>query len=154
MVISIKFSHSSPRWFTVSSDVSVQTCQLLLDHVQFILLHGPSSSDSYAILFCMASDFTFTRHTHNWALFLLWPWHLIFLELWVIAICSSPETYWTDSDLQVLSSGVISFCLFHAVHGALMARILEWIAISSFSGPHFVRIRHCYPSILDGPAIV
>ena len=154
MLISIKFAHSSPLLFTDSSDVNVQTCQLLLDHVQFIFLHGPSIPGSYAVLFYMASNFTFTRHIHNWALFLLLPSQSIFLELLAVALCSSPVAHWTDSDLQGLSSGVIAFCLFHTVHGVFMARILEWIAISSFNGPHFVRILHCYPSILDGLANV
>ena len=41
---------------------------------------------------------------------------------------------------------------FHIVHGVLQARILEWVAISSFSRPHFVRTLHYNPSILGGPA--
>ena len=28
---------------------------------------------------------------------------------------------------------------FHIAHGVLAARILEWFAIPSYSGPHFVR---------------
>ena len=43
---------------------------------------------------------------------------------------------------------------FHTVHGPLMARILESFAISSFSGPLFVRILHCVLSILGGSAWV
>ena len=35
-----------------------------------------------------------------------------FLELLVIALCSSPVAYWTPSNLRGLSSGVISLCLF------------------------------------------
>ena len=35
-----------------------------------------------------------------------------FLELLVIALCSSPVAYWTPSDLGGSSSGVISFCIF------------------------------------------
>ena len=35
-----------------------------------------------------------------------------FLELLVIALCSSPVAYWTPSDLRGSSSGVISFCIF------------------------------------------
>ena len=41
---------------------------------------------------------------------------------------------------------------FHTVNGVLMARILEWIAISSSSGPCVVRIIHYDLSILGGPA--
>ena len=35
----------------------------LFDHIQFILIHGPNSPGSYAILFFIASDFTFTTRT-------------------------------------------------------------------------------------------
>ena len=35
-----------------------------------------------------------------------------FLELLVIALCSSPVAYWTPSDLEGSSSGVKPFCLF------------------------------------------
>ena len=35
-----------------------------------------------------------------------------FLELLEIALCSSPVTYWTVSELEDSSSGVLSFCLF------------------------------------------
>ena len=41
---------------------------------------------------------------------------------------------------------------FHTVHGILMARIAEWIAISFSSGPCFVRTLHHDPPILGGTA--
>ena len=73
MVIWIKFAHFHPSYFTDSSDVSVHSWHLLLDHVQFTLTHGPNIPYSYAILFFTAWDFTFpTRHIHNRASFLLW----------------------------------------------------------------------------------
>ena len=51
----------------------VHSC-LLLDHIQFILIHDPKSPGSYSKFFFMASDFIFTsRHIHNWASFPLWP---------------------------------------------------------------------------------
>ena len=60
------------------------SCHLLLDHVQFTLIHGPNILGSYAILFFTASDFTFiTRHIFNWGFllchfsFLPWPSCLI-----------------------------------------------------------------------------
>ena len=40
---------------------------------------------------------------------------------------------------------------FHTVHGVLMARILEWFAIPSSSGPRFVRSLHQKPLVLGGP---
>ena len=52
---------------------------LLLDHIQFTLIHGSNIPGSYAILFFTALDFTFTtRHIHNWMLFPLWPSHFFF----------------------------------------------------------------------------
>ena len=42
------------------------------------------------------------------------------------------------------------FFPFHTVHGVLEARILEWFAIPSSSGPHFVRTLHYDLSILGG----
>ena len=44
------------------------------------------------------------------------------------------------------------FFPFHTVHGVLQARILEWVAISSSSRPHFVRTLHYDPPILGSPA--
>ena len=41
---------------------------------------------------------------------------------------------------------------FHTLHGVLAAGILEWFAISSSSGPHFVRALHYDSSILGFPA--
>ena len=66
-----------------------------------------------------------------------------FLELLVIALHSSPVEYWTPSDLgRGSSSGVISFCFFHIIHGILLEIVLESVAISSSSGSHFVRTLH------------
>ena len=65
--IPIHFSSLIPK------DVDVHSCHLLLDHLQFTLIQGPSIPGFYAILFFTASDFTFTtRHIHNWT-FSLWP---------------------------------------------------------------------------------
>ena len=75
-----------------------------------------------------------------------------FLGLLVIALHSSPAAYRTPSDIEGSSSSVISFCLFFTVHGVLVARILEWVAISSSSRPQFVRTVHYDPSVLGSPA--
>ena len=82
------------------------------------------------------------------------PGASFFLELLVIALHSSTEAYWTPSNLrgQYLSSGVISSCLFILLTEFLVARILEWVAISSSSGPRFVRTLHYDPFVLGGPA--
>ena len=42
-------------------------------------------------------------------------------------------------------------CDFHTVLRVLKARILKWFAIPISSGPHFIRILHQDPSVLDGP---
>ena len=64
-----------------------------------------------------------------------------FLELLVIALHSSPVAYWAPSDLE--GSSLVSYLLpFHTVHGFLSARILKWLVISSYTGPHFFRIAH------------
>ena len=63
---------------------------LLLDHIQFNVVHGPNIPGFKAILFFTASDFTFTaRDIHNWASFLLWHSHFILSE----AICKLPSTF-------------------------------------------------------------
>ena len=52
-----------------------------------------------------------------------------FLELLVIALCSSSVSYYASSDLGGSSSHVISSLPFHTVHWVLEARILRWFAI-------------------------
>ena len=82
----------------------------------------------------------------------------LFLELLVIALCSFPVAYWTPSDLGGGAGGAgfifwsHIFLPFYTVHGILTPRILEWFAISSSSGPHFVRTLHCDLTILGSPA--
>ena len=46
---------------------------------------------------------------------------------------------------------VSDFLPFHTVHDILEARILEWVSISSCSGPDDVRTLHYDPGILDNP---
>ena len=41
---------------------------------------------------------------------------------------------------------------FHTVHGVLLEKILECVAIASSSGPHFVTTLHYDSSVLSGPA--
>ena len=90
--------------------MDVYSCHLLLDHVQFILIHGPNISGSYAILFFTASDFTsITSHICNWVLFLLW------LSLFILSGVISP--LFSSSILDTYQPGefifqCLSFCLF------------------------------------------
>ena len=56
----------------------MSSCHLLLDHVQFALIHGPNIPGSYAVLFFIALDFTFNHQTClHLRVFLLWPSNLI-----------------------------------------------------------------------------
>ena len=90
----------------------VQSCHLLLDHVQFALIHGYNIQGSCAILFFIASEFTFTnRYIHNRALFLfpLCPSYCILSgAIYVLFPCSLLDTYRPG----VSSSSIISFWLF------------------------------------------
>ena len=102
-------------------------------------IHGPNLPSSYAISFFTALDFTFTtRHSTTEHHFCFGPAASFFLELLVIALCSSPVAYWTPSNLGGLISWCHIFLSFHTVHKVLMERILEWFTISSSSGPRFV----------------
>ena len=112
---------------------------LLLDHVQFTLIHGPNIPGSYAILFFIASDFI-TRQIHNWVLFLLWlP---LFILSGVISPLFSKSILGTYRPEEFIFQCPI-FLPFHTVHGVLKTRIWKWFAIPFSSGPHFVRTLHC-----------
>ena len=122
MVIWIKFTHFSPLNSPISVHfsslipkmlISVPSYHLLLDHIQFTLIHGHNIPGTYAILLFRALNFTFSmRLTQNWVLFHFGPPKAsFFLELLVIALCSSPVAYWTSSNQLNSTSGVI-FCFF------------------------------------------
>ena len=113
-------------------------CHLLLDHIQFTLIHGPNIPGSFAILFFTALDFTTftTRHIHSWASFLLWLSHFILLELLVIALHSSLVAYWTPSNLGGSTFSVLSFCLSYfsqSSHskntGVVCHLLLQWTTV-------------------------
>ena len=61
---------------------------------------------------------------------------------------SSPVAYWTPTHLGELIFQCHIFLLFHTVHGVLVARILEQVAIHSSSRPQFVRALHYDLSVL------
>ena len=71
-----------------------------------------------------------------------------FLELLVTALCSSPG----HLPARALIFQRRVFLPFHTVHGILLARTLERVAISSSSGPRFVRLSHDDLSVLRSPA--
>ena len=79
------------------------------------------------------------------------PVSSFFLELVVIALCSScscPVSYWTPFDLGAVWGGaLIGYHIFlplHTVHGVLMAKIMEGVSISS-SVDHFCQNPSLYP---------
>ena len=109
-----------------NSLITKMSCHLLLDHIQFTLIHGPNIPGSYAILFFIASDFTFTTwHIHNCAAFplcsSLWPSESesvscsvvsgLFVAQWTVAHQASlsmefsSQEYW--SSLPFPSPGVL-----------------------------------------------
>ena len=57
----------------------------------------------------------------------------------------------TPIDPQTHLLVVIIFSPFHTVHAVLEAKILEWFAIPSPSGPHFIRTLRHVLSVLGGP---
>ena len=76
---------------------------------KFTLIHGPNIPSSYVVLF-IAPDVTFTtRCIHNLGSFPLCP------SLFILSgaiFHSSTVAYWTCSNLEGSSSGVISYWLF------------------------------------------
>ena len=78
----------------------VHSPHLLLNSIQFTLIHGPNSLGCCAVLLLRASDSTFTtRLIHNLS-FPLQPSLFILPELF---LCSSEVAYWTPMDLGGLS---------------------------------------------------
>ena len=120
---------------------------------QFILIHGPNIAGSFAILFFVASDFTFiSRHIHNCVLILLWSNHFILSG----AISSrSPLFPSSISDTFQPEGTYLSvlylFVFLYTVHEVLTASILGWFAIASSSGSCFVSILYYDLSVLGGP---
>ena len=79
------------------------------------------------------------------------PASSFFLELFLHSFL---REYWTSSYLGGSIFQCYIFFPFHAAYGVFQAKILEWVAISSFSGPYFVRTRHYNPILLRWPCTV
>ena len=81
----------------LKKDILVSMQNLLFDHFQFALIHGPNIPGSYATLLFTASDFTsITSHIHNRMLFLLWFISSFFQELFLHWF---PVAYWAPIGL-------------------------------------------------------
>ena len=105
-----------------------------------MVINGPNSPGSYAILLFTASDLaSITSHIHNWVLFLLWL--CLFILSGVIFPLISSGILGTYRPGEFIFQCPI-FLPFHTVHGVLKARILKWFAIPFSSGPHSVRSLH------------
>ena len=76
-----------------------------------------------------------------------------FLEVFLIVLHSFPVVYWTPSYLGGAHLLVPYLFAFSYCSWASYDKILEWFAIPSSSGPHFVRTLHYGLSILGGPAL-
>ena len=86
---------------------------LLFDHVHFTLIRGPNIPSSYVILFLQHRTLLSPPDTSiTECRFRFDPTTLFFLELLVIALCSSLLAYCIPSNLGGSSSSVIFFCLF------------------------------------------
>ena len=142
MVIWIKFTHSSPFYFTDSLNVNIHSCHLLFDHFQFTLSPGPSIPGFYTMFFFTASDFmSITSHIQNWALFLLWL-HLFILS-GVISPFFSSSTLGTyrPGELVHLSVSYLfacSYCLWVSQGKnteVVCHSLLQWITFCQNSPP-------------------
>ena len=90
---------------------------LLLNYVQFTLIHGPNISSFYAILFFTALGLvSITSHINNWVLFLLFSGVISPLIFSTILGTYRPGEFLFQSPIILL---------FHNVHEVLKARILK-----------------------------
>ena len=131
--------------------MSVFTHHLLLDCIQFTLIHGPNIPGFYAILLFTALNFTLPPDTSTAGChFCFGPATSFFLELLVltIALHFSPVAYWTPSNLGGSPFGVIYFCLSilftgfsHKNTRVFCSSLLKWTTFC-----------HCDPSVLGSPA--
>ena len=96
-----------------------------------------------------AMDLAFiTSHIYNWLVFLLWLY--LFILSGIVSPLISSSILGTYQPGEFIFQCPI-FLPVYTVHGALKARTLKWFAISSSSGPHFVRTLHHDLSILGSP---
>ena len=104
------------------------------------------------MLFFTSLDFTFTtRHIHSCVLFPLWPSHFILfgaVSNCLLLFPSSILDNFQPGGARLLVSYLFAFSYCSWV---LSARILEWFAILSSSGPCFVRTPHYDPICLGWP---
>ena len=149
MVIWVKFTYPVHFSSQIPRTSTFTLANLLFDHFQFALIHGPDIPGSYAILLLTASDLaSITSHIHSWVLFLLWLLPSILSGVISPLISSSIlGTYWPREFL--FQYPII--LPFHTVHGVLKARILKWFAIPFSSGTTFCQTSPPWPTCLGLP---
>ena len=109
---------------------------LLFDHFQFALIHGPHIPGSYAILLFTALDLASTiSHIQNLVLVLLWLHPFILSGVISLLISSGILNTYRPGEFTFHCPIILPF---HTVHGVVKARILKWFAIPFSSGPHSV----------------
>ena len=126
----------SSRWFLptvvdimVIWNVSVCSCHLLFDHLQFTLIQGPNIPGSYAILFSQhrtllsPPDTSTTGHCFHFGMA-----SSFLLELF---LCSSAVAYLVPTSLRGSSFSVISFCLFILFMGFSRQEYLSGLPFAS-----------------------
>ena len=106
----------------------------MLDHVQCILIHRPNVLGFYST----------SLHCHHQTHPQLSIVSTLAQPLGSSGVISNCPPLLPSSILDTFQlEGLIFWCHiflpFHTVYGVLAARILEWFAISSCSGPRFVR---------------
>ena len=111
--------------------------------------HGPNSPNSFAILFFIASDFTFiTRHICDRTPFVFWPR--------LFSLTGATSLLSPSSMLETFRPEGLKFHCHIFLHKRRSSR--SWdkntrVVFHSFlSGPHFVRTLHYDPSFLGDPA--
>ena len=124
-ILEIRCWQTTAHWVR-SGPTTVFVNKLLLEHNcchsvwSHVLLCGSmdcSKPDAPVLHYLLGSLLNTSRHITVEHHFRFGPATSFFLELLVIALCSSPVANWTPSDLGGLSSSVISFCLFILLMG-------------------------------------
>ena len=118
----------------------------------FTLIHWLNIPDSYQYCSLQNQTLLLPPDTFtNELRFCFGPASSFFLELF---FHSSPVACWTHFTSELIFSPFILFFFlfspFHTLYGVLEAKILEWFALPSSSGPHFAVTIHYDLSILCG----
>ena len=129
LAISCLTTSSLPGFMGLTFQVPMQYCSL-----QYQTLLSPSDTSTTEHLFHFGPDTSFLSGTIS-------SCPLVF-----------PSSILDTFRPEELIFRYHIFLPFHAVPGVLVARILEWVAISSSSRPRFVRTLHPEPSILGDTA--